>query len=160
MVIRGVMEADLEAVTKLENKCFPSAEAASKDALAYRIKTFPTSFFVAMEDKEMIGFINGGITNNRVISDALFAPDGGHNPLGENQAVFGLVVDPNHQRKGIARELLDYFIKMAKEDGRKRVILTCKDVLIAYYESFGFVNRGVSKSTHGDAVWYDLEITL
>ncbi len=48
------------------------------------------------------------------------------------------------------------FCELARADGRKGVILTCKQHLIPYYERFGFENLGVSQSVHGGAVWYDL----
>ena len=38
------------------------------------------------------------------------------------------------------------------------MILTCKEKLIPFYEGFGYVNCGVSKSVHGGAVWYDMEL--
>ena len=51
---------------------------------------------------------------------------------------------------------MEAMIKRAKEQGRKGLILTCKDRLIHYYEKFGYVNMGVSRSVHGGAVWYDM----
>lgn len=51
---------------------------------------------------------------------------------------------------------MEQMIAVAKAVGRKGVILTCKDKLVRYYESFGFVNKGISESTHGNAVWYDM----
>ena len=38
------------------------------------------------------------------------------------------------------------------------MILTCKKHLIDFYSGFGFVNCGISKSVHGGAVWYDMEL--
>ena len=42
----------------------------------------------------------------------------------------------------------------------ERVILTCKQEKLAYYEKFGFENHGVSNSSHGGAVWYDMVLEL
>lgn len=42
--IRTVSLEDLDAVTSIEEICFPKAEAATKESLEYRIKTFPESF--------------------------------------------------------------------------------------------------------------------
>jgi predicted GNAT family N-acyltransferase len=52
------------------------------------------------------------------------------------------------------------YIKKAKEEGRKIVILTCKEYLIHYYATFGFASSGISGSTHGGAVWYDMTLVL
>lgn len=34
--------------------------------------------------------------------------------------------------------------------GTKRIVLTCKESLIPFYERFGFVNEGKSMSKHGE----------
>jgi hypothetical protein len=41
-------------------------------------------------------------------------------------------------------------------EGRKGVILTCKEELIQYYTRFGYVNTGISKSVHGGSKWYNM----
>ena len=51
-------------------------------------------------------------------------------------------------------------IEQAKKEGRKGLVLTCKDKLLHYYEDFGFVNEGVSKSVHGNVVWYQMRLML
>lgn len=160
MLIRNVKKSDLDIVSKVESLCFPSEEAASYDALAYRIKTFPNSFFVAEIDGQVVGHVNGCCTNEAFICDALFEPEGGHQEDGENQMIFGLAVAPEKQRKGIAGALISALIQEATFAKRKQVVLTCKQGLIKYYEIFGFVNQGVSKSTHGGAVWYDMTYVI
>jgi len=154
--IRKAAIEDLSSVAHVEAICFPEAEAASRESLEKRIKTFPESFLVAETDGKIIGFINGCVTNERVIYDKLFSDASLHNPNGDYQAVFGLDVLPEYQRQGIAAQLMNHMIKESKSAGRKGVILTCKDRLIHYYEKFGFKNKGVSKSQHGGAVWYDM----
>lgn len=44
------------------------------------------------------------------------------------------------------------FIEQARKEGRKGLVLTCKKRLIHYYARFGFVDEGVSGSTHGSRV--------
>ncbi|MCD7958259.1 MAG: hypothetical protein LUF89_01715 [Ruminococcus sp.] len=39
-------------------------------------------------------------------------------------------------------------------------MLTCKANKTAYYERFEFKNEGVSDSTHGGAVWYQMRKIL
>lgn len=154
--IRQVQLQDLDSITRLESIGFPEAEAATKESFAYRIKTFPESFYIAEYDHEIIGLINGCVTDSNVICDDLYEANGGHNPNGKNQTVFGLVVHPSYQRQGIAEKLMKHFIKISKEAGREKMVLTCKEHLIDYYERFGYVNQGVSQSTHGGTVWYDM----
>lgn len=160
MFIRQVKPDDLEALVRLENICFPEAEAATRESFEYRIAAFPESFYVAVEEDEIIGIVNGCVTNQLTISDELFEPEGGHNPNGKNQAIFGLLVDPRYQKRGIAANLMNHFMDVARQAGREKMILTCKEHLIHYYEGFGYVNYGVSKSVHGGAVWYDMVADL
>ena len=40
------------------------------------------------------------------------------------------------------------------------LVLTCKDRLVHYYAGFGFVSEGVSGSTHGGVVWYQMRLTF
>ena len=40
------------------------------------------------------------------------------------------------------------------------MVLTCKEGLIPFYQSFGFENRGLSASVHGGAVWYDMVLAF
>ena len=49
----------------------------------------------------------------------------------------------------------------AKQQGRKGLVLTCKERLIPYYANFGFRDEGVSdKSTHGNVVWHQMRLVF
>ena len=63
---------------------------------------------------------------------------------------------PEYERQGLGARLMEHMIGDARNRGRRGLILTCKEKLIHYYESFGYVNQGISQSTHGGAVWYDM----
>lgn len=154
--IRSVTPDDLDAVTAVEAACFPAAEAASYESLRQRIATFPESFFVAVCEGSIIGFINGCVTNERTIRDEMFEDSSLHIPDGVYQSIFGLDVLPPYRCRGIAAGLMNRFIDDARNKGRKGLILTCKEHLIHYYEKFGYRNLGVSASVHGGAVWYDM----
>lgn len=154
--IRKVTIKDLDAVSEVEARCFPETEAATKTSLEKRIKTFPESFFVAEIDGKIIGFINGCITNETTIFDELFSDATLHISNGDYQTIFGLDVISDYRNQGIAAQLMNHMIEVSKLDGRKGVILTCKEKLINYYSKFGFKNKGVSNSQHGGSVWYDM----
>ena len=62
---------------------------------------------------------------------------------------FGVNTLPEYRRQGVAAALLERAIFDAKAQGRKGLVLTCKDKLVHYYAKFGFVSEGVSGSTHG-----------
>ena len=156
ITIRTAVSEDLDQVTAIEAVCFPKAEAADRASFAHRLATFPDSFFVAVHDAKIIGFVNGCVTNEKTIRDEMYEDSSLHDPKGAYQSIFGLDVLPEYQRQGIAAKLMEQMIRDAKERGRKGLILTCKDRLIHYYEKFGYKNKGVSQSVHGGVVWYDM----
>lgn len=154
--IRRASIEDLDEVTKVEASCFPEAEAATKESLEERINTFQKSFFVAESDGKIIGFINGCVINETIIYDELFKDSTLHMPNGDYQTIFGLDVISEYRNRGIAAQLMNYMIEASRVAGRKGVILTCKEKLIHYYTKFGYENKGISKSVHGGAQWYDM----
>ena len=156
IIIRQAFIEDLDSVAKVESICFPVAEAATRKSLEQRINRFSKSFFVAEADGKIIGFINGCIINGTVIYDELYENSALHVPDGDYQTIFGLDVMPDYRNHGIAAQLMNHMIEVSRLAGRKGVILTCKDKLIHYYEKFGYVNKGISKSEHGGAEWYDM----
>lgn len=154
--IRQVKQRDIESVAAVEATCFPEAEAADKASFERRIATFPECFFVAEADGRIIGFINGCATDEKTIRDEMYHDSRLHKKNGKYQSIFGLDVLPEYQHRGIAAKLMEYLIEDAKQKGRRGLILTCKEKLLPYYEKFGYVNHGISQSTHGGAVWYDM----
>ena len=154
--IRHITPADLEAVTAVEAECFPAAEAATRESLEQRIATFPESFLVAEAGGKIIGFVNGCVTDDKVICDEMFEESERHKPEGQYQSIFGLDVIPEYRCHGVAADLMNHLIEQTRAAGKKGLILTCKDRLIHYYEKFGYENQGVSASVHGGAVWYDM----
>lgn len=158
--IRKVLPKDLNRICEIESICFPASEAASKDIFKERIEVFSKGFFVAELDNKIIGFINGGATDANHIEDAFFKTMNLHIPDGKNLVIFGLDVDPKYQRKGYAKKLMKHFIEEAKKSGRRKILLTCKQHLIAYYEQFGYFNEGMSESEHGGATWYNMCLEL
>ncbi|PAB60042.1 GNAT family N-acetyltransferase [Anaeromicrobium sediminis] len=158
--IRNVVLTDLDCVSEIESLCFPAAEADSKNIFQERISVFSEGFFVAQLDDKVIGLVNGGVTNDTHLKDAFFKTMDLHIPNGDNIVIFGLDVHPDYHGRGYGKELMNHFIEAARKSGRKKVLLTCKKHLIKYYEQFGYINEGLSKSTHGGATWYDMYLVL
>ena len=57
-----------------------------------------------------------------------------------------------------AKVTADAKIEDAKAQGRKGLVLTCKDHLVHYYAKFGFENEGVSESEHGGVKWNQMRL--
>lgn len=155
---------DLSTIAEIEQICFPTKEGASLSAIKSRYKVFPNHFLVAKiykdEDTEIVGFINGMVTDSLFINDEMYVNANLHQPEGKYQTIFGVDVLPSYQHLGIATKLMNNFIEKAKKEDRLGVILMCKHQLIPFYEQFGFKKLGVSKSTHGGVVWYDMILEL
>lgn len=160
IIIRNISNQDLDRISEIESICFPSAEAAPKEAFQARLEAFGQWFFAAEINHVMVGFIDGCVTNSPIIFDEMFHDTKHHIPNGKNLAVFGLNVLPDYRRNGIAGQLMKHFIESARQHKKEAVILTCKDKLVHYYETFGYINNGTSTSTHGGAQWYDMTLTL
>lgn len=154
--IRPAVKKDLDQIAWIEEWCFPEGEAASRETLFRRFSVFPECFFVAEINGIIVGDIQGAVIDSKVIEDEMYHDESLHNPEGKYQSVFGIEVLPAYQHQGIAVKLMDELICVSKERGKKGITLTCKDRLIPFYESFGYVHKGVSESSHGGARWNDM----
>lgn len=160
MLIRKATSADLDLVTYIEATCFPPAEAAPREAFKERLKYYADHFLIAFDGDIPVGFIDGFVSDDEVLTDQMFADASLHNPDGAWQMIFGLNTLPEYRKRGIGGRLIEAFIELAREENRKGVILTCKEEKIHYYAKFGFVNEGKSESDHGGATWYQMRITF
>ena len=153
--------ADLAAVAAVESACFPAAEAATEKDFAARLAVYPDHFWLLEEDDgTLVSFVNGLVTDEPLLRDEMYADASLHDEHGAWQMIFGVNTLPQYRRQGLAGQVLERVIADARVQGRKGCVLTCKDRLIHYYEKFGFQNEGVSASTHGGVVWYDMRLTF
>lgn len=161
MHIRTATMNDLPALTAVEAACFPAAEAAAETDFAARLKVYPNHFWLLEdEDGALVSFINGLVTDEPTLRDEMYADAGFHNERGAWQMIFGVNTLPQYRRHGYAAQVMERVLSDARAQGRRGCVLTCKDKLIHYYETFGFQNEGVSKSVHGGVVWYDMRLTF
>lgn len=160
MLIRMATMNDLEEITRVEAVCFPKAEAATKESFRKRLAAFSEHFWVLEENEKLLGFVNGMVTDCKDLTDEMYEDASMHSEAGRWQMIFGLDVLPQYRCRGYAAMLMEHLIEEAKKQGRDGVVLTCKDRLVHYYAKFGFVNEGISESTHGDVMWYQMRITF
>ena len=160
MEIRTATMADLAAVTAMEAACFPAAEAATERDFAQRLAVYPNHFWLLEDDGTLVSFINGMVTDEPTLRDEMYENAALHREDGAWQMIFGVNTLPRYRRQGCAARVMERVIADARAQGRKGCVLTCKDKLIHYYETFGFQNEGVSASTHGGVVWYDMRLTF
>ena len=158
MNIRTATINDLEAVTAVEAECFPPAEAATKEELKERLEHYADHFWLMFDENKLIAFVDGFVTDKRDLTDEMYAKAEQHNENGSWQMIFGVNTIPAYRKHGYAGELIKCAIEDAKKQGRKGLVLTCKDHLVHYYAKFGFINEGVSESTHGNVSWNQMRL--
>ena len=161
LFIRTATIEDLDAVTAVEAVCFPPAEAAPREAFAERLISYGNHFWLLFDGEKLVSFVDGFVTDEEDLTDEMFADASLHNESGAWQMIFGVATIPDEQKKGYAGQLLNRAIRDAKAQGRKGLVLTCKDRLVHYYAKFGFINEGrTDKSNHGGAEWNQMRLTF
>ena len=160
MNIRTASLQDLDAIAAVEAVCFPPAEAADKDSLRRRLTVYPDHFWLLWENDTLVGFVNGMVTQDPDLKDEMYNNADLHEETGPWQMIFGVDTIPAYRRQGCAALLLNRAISDAKAQGRKGLVLTCKEALLHYYAKFGFVNEGISQSVHGNVQWYQMRLTF
>lgn len=160
MQIRTATMVDLEAIAKVEAECFPPAEAATREEFAERLAHYAAHFWLMFDNDKLIAFVDGMVTDEKDLTDEMYAKAVLHNPKGAWQMIFGVNTLPKYREHGYAGELIKAAIAAAKAQGRKGLVLTCKEKLLPYYAKFGFVNEGVSCSIHGNVVWQQMRLTF
>lgn len=160
MILRTATARDLDALTAVEAACFPAAEAATREELAERLRAYGDHFWLLFDGETLVSFVDGMVTDLPDLTDEMYADTSFHDENGAWQMVFGVNTLPAYRKQGFAGQLLERAIADAKAQGRKGLVLTCKDRLVHYYAKFGFVNEGVSESVHGGVTWYQMRLTF
>ena len=158
LTIRTATPADLEDVTQVEAACFPPAEAATREDFMGRLAAYPGHFWLLYEGDKLVSFVNGMVTDEADLRDEMYQDASLHREDGAWQMIFGVNTLPEARRRGYARLLLRRAIEDARAQGRKGLVLTCKETLLHYYGNLVFVSEGVSGSTHGGVVWYQMRL--
>ena len=160
MLIRTATIEDLDAVTTVEAECFPPSEAATRADFEHRLSHYGDHFWLMFDESKLIAFVDGMVTDAADLTDEMYERAELHKESGAWQMIFGVNTIPEYRKHGYAGDLIKRAISDAKAQGRKGLVLTCKDTLIHYYAKFGFVNEGVSASVHGNVTWYQMRLTF
>lgn len=158
MEIRKGTLKDLEAIAAVEAACFPATEAATAEEFAGRLQQYGDHFWLLWEGETLLAFVDGFCTDWPDLTDEMYADASLHRENGAWQMIFGVNTIPACRRQGYAGQLLQQAIADARAQGRKGLVLTCKEALVHYYAKFGFVSEGISGSTHGGVVWYQMRL--
>ena len=125
------------------------------------LSLYGNHFWLLYDGDRLISFVDGFVTDDADLTDEMYENAAMHNENGAWQMIFGVNTLPQYRRHGYAEKLIRQAIDEAKEQGRKGLVLTCKEKLIHYYGKLGFIDEGVSdKSTHGNVVWHQMRLTF
>ncbi len=161
MKIKHAKKEDIPAIAAVEAECFPPAEAATEKEFIERVRYYGNHFWLLYDEEELIAFVDGFVTDEPDLTDEMYENAAMHNESGAWQMIFGVNTLPEYRMHGYARSLIIQAIDDAKTQGRKGLVLTCKEKLIPYYAKFGFKDEGISeKSTHGNVVWHQMRLTF
>ena len=160
MQIRTATIKDLNELIEIEQECFPVAEAASRESMEQRLSVFPECFWILEDNDKIVSFVNGMVTKESNLLDEMYEDANIHTFQGDWQMIFGVDTRVEYRKQGYAAQLLEYVIEQVRNQNRKGIVLTCKEKLIPYYAKFGFENEGISCSTHGDVIWYQMRLCL
>ena len=160
MIIRHAMMDDVSAIADVEAECFPPAEAATEAELAERVQYYGNHFWLMFDEEKLIAFVDGFVTNEPDLTDEMYEKASMHNEDAAWQMIFGVNTIPSYRKHGYAGTLIKQAIEDARIQGRKGLVLTCKERLVPYYAKFGFKDEGVSESTHGNVVWHQMRIAF
>ncbi len=161
MTIRYAVNDDIPSIAAVEAECFPPSEAATEEEFAERVKYYGNHFWLMCDGDKLIAFVDGFVTDEPDLTDEMYENASMHNENGAWQMIFGVNTIPDYRKRGYAGTLISRAIADAREQGRKGLVLTCKEHLIPYYSKFGFKDEGVSdKSTHGNATWHQMRLSF
>ena len=137
MSIRHAVPADVDTLADIEAASYPPAEGASRQSIAGRVAVYPDHFWLLDEDGGVKAFVNGLVTDQPDLTDAMYDDPHLHTPEGSWQMIFSVVTAPVHRREGCASRVLRQVCADAKAAGA-----SCSPA-----------RRGSSASTPGSASW-------
>lgn len=159
MKLKYAKSEDIPAIAAVEAACFPPAEAATEKDFIGRVEYYGNHFWLLFDEEKLVAFVDGFVTNEADLTDEMYENAAMHDENGAWQMIFGVNTIPEYRRQGLAGRLIEQAIADARAQGRKGLVLTCKEKLLSYYSKFGFQDEGVSeKSTHGNVVWHQMRL--
>ncbi|MBK5001192.1 GNAT family N-acetyltransferase [Pseudomonas sp. S31] len=157
---RTPVAQDAERCYAIEIGAYEGDEAATLEKIRTRIAQYPDGFLLLEAQGGIAGFINSGCAHEVVMSDEAFKELVGHDPLAPNVVIMSVVVDPAHQGKGYAKQLMTEFVARMRAQGKASIHLMCKEQHVDLYRKMGYQYVRPSPSDHGGMAWHEMLMTL
>ena len=123
MRIRPYQDDDRDEVTSLWRQTFPGEPHNEPNAVIDAKLAVDRLLFVARDEDKIIGTAMAGYDGHR-------------------GWLYSVAVDPDRQRQGIGRQLVDYAVDVLKTKGCVKINLQVRATnagVVAFYEALGFV---------------------
>lgn len=160
IIYRNVKENDLNTIVALESEAFHMDKKMTKRDMVGRIKNYPDTFLVAEDQKtgQVVGYTFGPAFAERYIKDEIYFKNHPNRKNDQYQMILSLVVAKEYRCHKIASHLLQEMNKVAKNEGRIAISLTCLTPLIPFYELNGYENEGKANDipTPDDEITYNM----
>jgi RimJ/RimL family protein N-acetyltransferase len=134
MEIRKIEPHDFATVAQLENEnwtLMSTPHTMNSDASKIMEKILKgTTYFLAVEDNEILGFLDFGPHNK--------------SEFGQHVVTFGVMTVKNARGKGIATALIRYFIDFAHRENYKKItirVMGSNPAALHLYRKLGFVQE-------------------
>eukprot|EP01123_Difflugia_compressa_P003726 TRINITY_DN15024_c0_g1_i1.p1 TRINITY_DN15024_c0_g1~~TRINITY_DN15024_c0_g1_i1.p1 ORF type:complete len:182 (-),score=30.73 TRINITY_DN15024_c0_g1_i1:59-574(-) len=151
---------DIDEIDALETASYPPDEAATRERLIYRCEKANQYFIIARKELNgpVIGFICGTVSvGDNLTHQSMFE----HVPTGRTLNIHSVVVESSLRRQGIAKEMLEHYIKLYEDTKQiDQILLLSKKHLQSLYELVGFRLIGPSKVVWGEELWFEMRRDL
>ena len=106
----------------------------------------------------LVSFIDGPCVGSPDLTDDMYASTALHADDAPWQMILGVNTAPMYQHRGCASFLMRHVILDSALSHRHGIVLACKEKMLPFYSSFGFIDVGRSQSVHGNAVWHQMRL--
>ncbi|WP_102347539.1 bifunctional GNAT family N-acetyltransferase/carbon-nitrogen hydrolase family protein [Bacillus sp. Marseille-P3661] len=130
MIIRNIIETDIDDILNLQKICFPNMEPWKREHLLSHLEHFPEGQFCVEYDGNIIGSCSSLLINFDEYDDQHTWDDitdegyiTNHNPEGYNMYGIEVMVDPNYRGMKIGRRLYEARKELARLLNLKSIII-------------------------------------
>ncbi len=130
-VIQKLSKLYVDKVYELEKKYIGDCE---KESIEKTISSETLSYYILLNNDEVMGFFECSI-------------------ISPEAELYDIVIDENFQGNGYSKILMEYFIKLAKENNVETIFLEVNKInskAIALYKKYGFQKYAERKKYYGE----------
>lgn len=160
MIIRQATLDDLSEIFTIESSNFNENERIEIPVIKEYLEKTPETIFVIEDNKQVVAYCLSVLSSEKVVTDQLFYSYSSCLDKKGYLIVLSISIHPDYQKQGLGTMLLATLKDYCFHQLYSGIALTCHDYLIPYYEMNGFKEMGISQSTFGQEVWFDMLLEM